>query len=186
MTPNGWRFLVGLPTTIDEWKTCKLNPSKFDYFRGAEGSEKRFEQVYGRPVRDSLCLLKKLGCAVSRCSLNKLGDSITGAEVITLIGHWNKHDHLELADGLHDWRIVVNAIPEDYSGVIDLCVCHPEPMVRYLDVHRKKALVKYKSLEPSQIVLWLGIYGVMAAQMKEHPLSFTDALVFAVRKLGLP
>jgi hypothetical protein len=186
MIPQDWHILVGLPTTVEEWKKCTLDPSKFDYFRQAHGSQKAFESRFGQPPRRLLRQLKRLGCSVCQCSLDNLSAMFNGAKAVTLIAHWDQQDRIELFDGLHDWQSLVAVIPKDYGGIIDLCVCHPLPMVRYLDVYHRRALVKCKLEGQSDIVLWLGVYCVMAAKMAKQPTKFTDALLFAKEKLDPP
>jgi hypothetical protein len=183
MTPDRWHFLIGLPTTIDEWRACRQNARAFDFHRQAD-SEKSFEKRIGRPMRDQLALLQRIGCTVSRCNFGDLAGAFKDFHVVTLIAHWDPLDRVELADGLHDWSKITNAIPPSFGGIIDLCVCHPDSMVRHLDATRPRNLIKYKPREPSEIILWLGAYGVMAAMMNERPTPFTDALVGALRILG--
>ncbi len=180
MKPQDWTILVGLPAAVDEWRNCYRNPDKFDFFRQFACS-KEFDMRSGRPMRDLLRSLVRAGCVVSRCGLNEFPCMFKRAKAVTLIAHWDVHGCVELTDGLHNWRDLANSIPEEYTGVLDLCVCHPDEMVRYLRGRFRDKLIKYKPQKPSGIVIWLGIYGVMAQILKEQDLPFGDTLVTALR-----
>lgn len=135
-------------------------------------------------MRAQLRLLQQLGCNIKQCRLDDVGAALDGMEAITLVAHWDKDDRIELADGLHDWTKVADVIVDSgFNGVLDLCICHPKPMVPYLKSH-SMAVLKHTGLNPSNIIVWLGIYGLMAAKMNEEPISFGDALVAATCELG--
>ncbi len=69
--------------------------------------------------------------------------------VIILFSHWKNEDKdfplgaVELDEGLVDIDTIVDAVPQDYDGFLDLCVCHPENLPSALLTERPKCSVKY-------------------------------------------
>ena len=102
--------------------------------------------------------------------------------VVTIVGHWDHSDQVELHDGLHPWQAIARICPDDFSGIIDLCVCHPEPLVRHLK-STQCGLVRHKVGGPSNPVVWLGLYLVIATLIKDGGAAFDEAMCDAVSRI---
>jgi hypothetical protein len=181
MTNQQWQFVIGTPTTTDLYRRCRAQ-GRDDDFSAQFASEKRFESQFASPARGLLSQLRSAGCVVACPGMIEDFSAAFGSGVaaVTLVAHWNSEDEIELADGFHSWKEIARRVPDEYIEVLDLCVCHPDPLVRYLNA-RKTALVRHKPHKQSGVIEWLALYMVMASLFGQSTaLTFEDAMVEAV------
>src|ERR1051326_4139585 len=62
--------------------------------------------------------------------------------VVVLFAHWGE-DAVEFYDGFAPVGTIVEQVPDDFDGVVDLCVCHSNHLREQLSVRRPKCLVKF-------------------------------------------
>lgn len=103
-------------------------------------------------------------------------------QAVTIIAHWDEKDRIECFDGFIEWRAAADLIPSGFKGTLDLCVCHPKPLVRYLNAH-KPCLVRCSPDRKATILYWMALYRVMAAILNQRSVSFDEAFVEAYQIL---
>lgn len=96
-------------------------------------------------------------------------------KTIILFSHW-KDDSMEFFDGMASSDAVVREVPSDFTGIIDLCVCHPMNLAVKLRKHlHPDALVKFtdKTNTPHK---WFYFYWAVFTILDESDVSYLDAL----------
>lgn len=95
-------------------------------------------------------------------------------DVIVLFCHW-KDEAVEFADGLADVATVVDQIPPGYSGLLDLCVCHPRSLAVAVRNSRPACLTKFtdKIATPEY---WLYFYWALFKMLDDADLTYLSAL----------
>lgn len=185
MKLRDWSILVALPTTTDELDHRRSSSPPSDFCRQF-GSHAGFEKFHGVPVRQVLKYLSDAGCNVRiQAGYDDWCRSLNESRaVVSLVAHWvpAEADSVELFDGLYEWRRLANAVPRGYGKIIDLTVCTPAPMVRYLNAVIP-GLIRSKPNETSIILHWLALYQVMATRPKEDEFDFDVEMVEAMKQL---
>ncbi len=99
---------------------------------------------------------------------------------VVLFSHW-ADDAVEFADGLVPGARVVDAVPVSFTGVFDLCVCHPMSLVNRLNELRPNCIVKH-SAKPAIPLYWLYFYRMLFGGLRRHPTYVTalDEVVQAI------
>lgn len=100
--------------------------------------------------------------------------------VIILFSHWNTNS-IEFDDGLADLQSIVNKIPLDFYGILDLCVCHPEKLTKMLRKFRPNCLVKYTHKKATPF-LWVYFYMVLFKYLKDHNVTYLTALEKVIKE----
>jgi hypothetical protein len=101
---------------------------------------------------------------------------------VILFAHWTEAGAVELADGPAAHDKVLTAIPESFRGILDLCVCHPLPLVKAVREQRPDVVVKFTHLRAVP-AYWLQLYRVVFSLLDRSAGSYTQALVNAVQAL---
>jgi hypothetical protein len=97
-----------------------------------------------------------------------------GLAVVILFSHWQT-SAVEFSSGLVDSNSVVAAIPPDFAGIIDLCVCHPNALVHELELQRPRCLVKYLPREAAAH-LWIYFYRTLFGLLGSRQLTYLTAV----------
>jgi hypothetical protein len=108
-------------------------------------------------------------------------------KVIILFSHWTEnvierdkdksiiYDAVEFPDGFITIPKIIEQIPSHLTGVIDLCVCHPKPLVTALRLHCPNCLVKYID-KPATPAYWMYFYLALFRYLKSNPSNYSVAL----------
>ena len=96
---------------------------------------------------------------VSGLRIGDVSQLFAQAAVVTLFTHWTSHG-IEFSDGVASLPAVVEQVPPRFSGVLDLCVCHPDDLVRLLADRRELCTVKYLS-NIANPIFWLAFYDAL-------------------------
>ena len=111
---------------------------------------------------------------VENATLQQFESSFTNAQVVILFAHWVTRA-VEFDDGLMSIERVVSAVPMSYSGVLDLCVCHPTQLVVRLRRERPNCLIKRTRKEAS-LLFWLQVYDVLFGLLRAEAVLYTTAV----------
>jgi hypothetical protein len=84
--------------------------------------------------------------------------SLRRKSIVVLLSHWCG-DRVEFAGGMASADDVVDRVPEDFAGIIDLCVCSVPGLVTALKT-RRRCLVRYGE-EKATPEHWLYFYLVL-------------------------
>lgn len=140
--------------------------------------------AYHRIVRNletGLTAVRALGvCVRQDLTLAEFHRCFADATVVILFSHWAA-GRVEFDDGLASIDDVVAAVPRDYSGVVDLCVCHPAELVLQLRRCRQKCLVK-ASRSAARVSYWLQFYIVLFTLLRSRRLVYNDAVEAVARR----
>src|SRR5262249_45343759 len=100
-------------------------------------------------------------------------------DVIILFSHW-KGDAVELFDSFADPRAFLEQVPDEFSGLLDLCICHPDKLAETLNRHRQNCLVK-RITTTATPCFWLYFYWALFRQLKDDDLTYLAALEKVVK-----
>ena len=119
--------------------------------------------------------LKEVGLTIiTDLTLNKYGNLFQEYEVIILFSHW-KENKVEFEDGLQEIEKMVNLIPDTFTGIVDLCVCHPKKLASLIRQKKPNCLVKFIDNEATPF-LWLYFYSILFRYLKEDEITYLKAL----------
>jgi hypothetical protein len=93
---------------------------------------------------------------------------------VVLFSHWYE-DAVEFSDAFEPISAIVTAISPAYSGILDLCVCHPVSLVKELRIHRPDCLVKYLPTEAAPHY-WLYFYRILFSRLQSQDLTYLAAI----------
>jgi len=111
-----------------------------------------------------------------------LGEQVS---VLTLFAH-QKDDRVEFADGLATIPQIVEAVPRDYVGILDLCVCQSPELARRLRYERSNiALIRYieKAATPWR---WLWFYLILFKILQTENSSWPNAFDKTLKAFLIP
>lgn len=94
--------------------------------------------------------------------------------VVVLFSHW-KDDTVEFYDGLKNISEIVEGIPSDFHGILDLCVCHPDGLALLIRKKKPNCLVRYIPKKATPL-FWLNFYLVLFTYLKSIDLPYLKAL----------
>lgn len=160
--------------------------SKNDFFRDQSDSNKDFAKMFngmwGKYYHQFIKDLERVEPLLKETGLNvkhnlKLSDYqslFEGNDVVILFSHW-KNDRIEFSDGLINIEDIIQAIPDEFTGIIDLCVCHPNKLAMKIRENKPNCLVRYipRAATPSS---WLKFYSIFFTYLKQKDLTYLTAL----------
>lgn len=94
--------------------------------------------------------------------------------VVIIFSHW-KEDCIELYDGLIKIKDLVDQIPTNWNGIIDLCICHPKALVDLIDKERPKCLTRYSNRQATP-AFWINFYLLLFKILNDNNKSYLLAL----------
>jgi hypothetical protein len=91
---------------------------------------------------------------------------------------------IEYFDSLHDLKEVISCIPDDFSGILDLNVCHPDLFTILLRKLKSNCNIKYKDDVENQNKLigvkpdyMLHFYNILFQYLNENDSNYFDAVL---------
>jgi len=164
----------GIPTSKAAFFTDQERDDK-DYARNFSGVWHRYYHTVIRAVQRVEPYLLSSGVRVIHdLGLKDFGNLLRYQEVRVLIlfSHWRKYkggqdieDEVEFSDGLASISKVIEEIPRNYAGIIDLCVCHPAQLADRL--RRERPMVVVKSV-PGKATPYIWLYYYLAVFKQMH------------------
>jgi hypothetical protein len=143
--PQDCTLAFGVPTSLAELDRDISNPGGRDFVAKICKAAKVQDKIreYRLAVLDYIDTLlpaiEGTGAKVERgVTLHGLPDIFRdrSRKVITLFSHWDVRGFVEFADGLAPPAAIVEQVPVEYAGVLDLCVCHPIALAKELRLER--------------------------------------------------
>jgi hypothetical protein len=183
--PQDCVVAVCIPTTRAAHVNALNNPENRDFVPNL-GKE---WLLYSRDViaytSRLLPEIEKLGVTVlydvTLPTLNKLL-SDSSYRIFVLIAHW-KDDAVEFADGLENISAIVDAVPTDFDGILDLCVCHPVSLALKLRETRPNCVVRFTNAE-STPALWLYYFLALFKKLQLEEITYMAAHEFINREFA--
>ena len=189
--PSDCALLIGIPTSKE---TFYNNPNS-DYIKNFSWPKYQHDIII--PIYKFEKLIRQLGIKV----IHKLTYSSFGKifkdekiDVFILFSHW-KNKRIEFYNDFVPIDKIVNKIPNEFTGILDLCVCHPRELIKELrrkkpnctlrsidSIHQKEAevtpsvwltfyLALFKILEEKEITYIMAIHEVLEIYRKHSPRS---------------
>lgn len=178
ITPDRWSFVFGIPLSDAEYslrKTSNIANSFVNRFRSFPQYQNLIIDIYqatlDKTIRDHQLNIP----IIRRARLEDFHDQfIEKDRIIVLFSHWEK-DQIEFSDGMHPYQAVAAAIPDDYHGIIDLCVCHPHGLPEVIKARSPNCFVRYTSTR-STVGYWLLYYTIFLKILVDTPCTYADAI----------
>lgn len=155
-----------------------------DFARGQYGSWGKYQHEFITAFDTVVPSLKARGVSVEvDVTLKSFARFFDRFSVIVLFAHWSDDEGwIEFDDGYASSDDVAAVVPRSFSGVVDLCVCHPQSLVRAIKAKAPNSIVKFTQTTaiPNR---WLHLYSVVFAILDEEEVDYATALQRAVAEL---
>jgi hypothetical protein len=174
--PENCVLAFGIPTSKEVFFNAQNHPNK-DFAKKFKGIWAKYDLEIVSNIQKIDPILSELGATVvHNLTLDDFGNLFHNQkyDVIILFSHW-KANAIEFHDGLAEIPAIINRIPTDFSGIIDLSVCHPEQLTIDLRKERPNCLVRFTNQDATPY-LWLSFYRALLHHLKQHERTYLEAL----------
>jgi hypothetical protein len=173
--PSNCALALGIPTSEDGFRQSGEH-RRAGFAAGFRGGWNQYRARFVADFERVEPYLRKWGVTilpdVTLASFSRLLDGSFDAAI--LFSHWD-NDEVEFREGFEPVAAIAEAVPPEFSGIIDLCVCHPLALVRELQCHRPRCLVKFVRTTAAPDV-WLYFYRVLFSQLQKRELPYLEAV----------
>lgn len=163
----------GIPTSEQKFREDYRHPKK-DFAKMYQGIWPKYRNQFIDPYKN---VSKKLICTkvnlIPELTFAAFREAFSTYRVVVLFSHW-ADDQVEFADRMVPTDEIIEAVPEAFDGVIDLCVCHPVSLAAGLRMKRAYCLSRFINREATPL-LWLHYYQVLFEHLKRTPLTYLKA-----------
>lgn len=149
-----------------------------------------YNQVIGNYLASSLDKFEKLEIRIIReLTISQWGKIFNnGSLAVLLISHWqdNHPEHrscIELSDGFISIEEVVDKIPLNRKIIIDLCICHPIPLVDLINEIRPEVRIVYRDTKVLPNI-WLLIYLAAFFELYLSPTDYATSIERSIANLA--
>lgn len=158
--PRDCVLAFGVPTSEEDFYLSVEDQNR-EYAGQYLGGWPQYHKLFGSRVEHYASRYTALGVQVvyGLRSVN-LPALFTKGSVVTLFTHWGASG-VEFCDGMLSLTDLIECIPEGFSGILDLCVCHPDDLVALLLRDRLQCTVRYISKRPAIPDFWLPFYAAL-------------------------
>src|SRR5688572_16099213 len=133
VSPRDCALAFGIPTCRAGFEG-RLKYGTCDYIRPDRFSGwSEYEMRFVRFLTELEPGLREIGVTVAQdVTASSFAELFDRHRAVVLFSHWNDEDPdfplgaVELNEGPVAIDTIVNAVPEDFDGFLDLCVCHPK------------------------------------------------------------
>lgn len=172
--PRDCAFAVGIPTSEAGYRQSLQAPG--EPFAKRFGTYAQYWNQIVRPVQSLADRVTRFGVRLVRdLTLDGFGSLCSDEKVhaVILFSHWAE-DSVEFFDGFASIEAVIETVPTEGSGVLDLCVCHPLDLISQLRKDRPGYLIHFRQIE-AQPRFWLSFYPALFLSLHRSPRSYLDA-----------
>ena len=174
MTPRECAIAFGIPTSREGFVASR-SASARSFARQFHGGWAQYEALFLADLRRIEPGLKRRGTYIAHeVTLDGFGTLFADHPVVVLFSHW-AGDAVEFRSGFATPNAIVGAIPPSYSGLLDLCVCHPGALVAAVLRKRPGCLVRWIEREALPHY-WLRFYDVLMGRLAAGNISYLEAL----------
>jgi hypothetical protein len=159
VSPRDCVLAFGIPTDESDFEASVKDPNR-DYSKRYLAGWGQYRRNFASHVADYTHRYEALGVHVIHgfCG-SDLPSLFTLNSVVTLFTHWTVAG-VEFCDGILSLPKLIERVPFDFSGVLDLCVCHPDDLGALVLRDRPFCTVRYLSNRANPI-FWLGFYAAL-------------------------
>ena len=137
MSPSECTILFAIPTDEETFREHARTPHRRDYVVNRVRSWPRYHYQFVRHFTQVERFLRSLGVTLrANAALTSLTSACSSSQVVIVFAHWTR-EGVELDDGVTTLDAFVEAVPNLFGGILDLCVCHPLPLVLKLRTDRR-------------------------------------------------
>jgi len=160
-----------------EWEA---DPEK-DFVKGFLGGWPQYDHLFVSIFDQVAPILREWKVTIIEgLDLTTLGTSFSGCfDVVILFAHW-RGDAVEFFGGFADPDTFLQRVPNEFTGLIDLCVCHPPELVRALLSRRPNCLIKFITTEATP-GFWLYFYLALFKHLHDDNDTYLGGLEKAVK-----
>lgn len=189
--PRDCTFGFSIATTRSEFREQFVDPNRDGFAIKVTKTitkmalrEHYYEQEIIRPVKRMRVTANALGAAVqtgvTSSDFRDLLHSSTH-KVVSLVAHWSD-DQVEFADGKFSAAAVSEMIPDEFSGILDLCVCHPRKLIQKILARPNRCyLIKYTD-SAATLQLWLWFYIALLKALDDNQFDYINAFNFVMSR----
>ena len=174
--PDECVLAFGIPTSREAFLRDRDRPDK-DFAGRFAGLWRRYDDEVAGPLRAIEPELTGRGVSVEHeTTLIRFGELLRDEKyrVIILFSHWHKN-MVEFADAMTAADDIVAIVPEDFSGVLDLCVCHPEGLTKGIRAERPRCRMRFCQGTATPF-FWLSFYQALFEHLDGANLPYLAAL----------
>jgi hypothetical protein len=170
--PSDCTLAVCLPTSRERFMKARADVENRDFVLHHCATWEKYNHYVMSHLSIVLPELIRMGVCVqldvTHCDFSRLLSSAR-SRVIILFAHYVE-GAAEFADGLHSDEAVTLAVPCEFDGLLDLCVCHPKLLVQRLRDERPRCLVKFTN-RPARTSFWIHLYRVLFAILEGEAIA---------------
>lgn len=177
--PENCVLAFGIPTSYEGFSKALDGSYKGDFILNTVWEKYYFEIVSHLEIVEPV--ISKFGARVLHdVTLAGFGSIFSDdpPDVAILFSHW-KDQSVEFADGLAHVSRIIEQVPLGFSGLLDLCVCHPENLAIRLRHSRPNCLVRFTN-KIATPYLWLYFYMTVFKILHENNVTYLQALEMAI------
>ncbi len=176
-----------IPTSATSFYECKLNPENRDLVPNRCGAWQAYEYQVVRFFNMVEPSIRSWGGEfVQQLTFNKFLNLFSRFPVIILFAHWVKNSSddvfVEFYDGLFNISELTEQIPCSFSGILDLCVCHPEELGILIRDNKPRCMVRLSDREAVPRY-WLYFYLNLFNVLREGKHTYFQAYEIAYRSM---
>jgi len=173
--PPNCVLALGIPTTREGFRMAQQSESA-DFAKRFLGGWAQYHAQFLVDLEAVEPMLRKWGVTVvHEATLADFASVLAKPfDVVILFSHW-RADAVEFRGGLESTGALLGVIPPTFSGILDLCVCHPLSLVRELDIHRPKCIVKHLPTEAAPHY-WIYFYRTLFSHLRSRDMSYLVAI----------
>jgi len=176
----------GVPLTEAGFRRQEQSATGGDFIRSQQLTWEKYRYFFADSSAKVLAQFRLWGVRlIEELTLHALTDVFSRPPAaMILFAHWSDTDRVELADGLISSEEIVGVVPSDFTGIVDLCVCHPRALVVGIKQKCPRSLVKYTDTNAAPL-WWLYMYQAMFKILATRP-DYFQALADAFTSLSEP
>jgi len=143
-----------------------------------DGGWARYRHEVFEPFQELKQFAAKLGvnivCDVSSPEMSTIL-SATSNILTIFVSHWDDDkNQVEMRDGMISIQSVVDLLPNPFGGVLDCCICLPQPLVRAIRLSRPTAPVFFAECRRTPFI-WFKYYEDFFWYLEHHDASYFQA-----------
>jgi hypothetical protein len=173
--PRDCTILLGVPTDLAGFRH-DLDAENKDLVRNRCPVWPRYRQEVVVPADRLIAIGREYGATLRRdAALSDIGPACRGdSSVVIFVGHWTTQC-VEFFDGLHPFRDIVDEVPTEFEGFLDLLVCAPDALAIALRDLRPRAIIRFAMKTAVIPAIWFGFFEVLFASLAEHRCPYMAA-----------
>jgi hypothetical protein len=179
--PSDCIMAFGIPTSRKAVSDALANPANRDFVVNCCPVWEKYDFEIVSEVEFVEPAIKSLGVrVVHNLTLEDFGELFRQQPyAIILFCHW-QNEAIEFADGVKPVPALISKVPDAFSGLLDLCVCHPESLAVSLHNSRPNCLTRYTNT-PAIPAYWLYFYWALFKVLRDSDMTYLDALETTIR-----